>query len=67
MGILCLDRDEGEKVVVGDETELTVLKVVGKKVTLGFRAPPHIVIYRSEISDEKKAGIQQKQREFKPR
>ena len=47
--MLVLTRRENESVVIGDNVEITVLYVSGKKVRLGISAPKDISIHRKEI------------------
>ena len=47
--MLVLSRKIGEKIVIGNEIVVTVLKVEGNKVRLGIEAPDQIRIMRSEL------------------
>lgn len=46
---LVIGRKAGEKVMVGDEVEITVLSTDRGQVRLAFEAPPHVVIDRLEV------------------
>ena len=47
--MLVLTRKQGERIIVGEEIELTVLEVRGSRVKLGFAGPPEIPIHREEV------------------
>jgi carbon storage regulator len=47
--MLVLTRKVNEKIVIAGGIEVTVLKIEGGQVRLGFQAPNHIGIFRQEI------------------
>jgi carbon storage regulator len=47
--MLVLTRREGEGILIGEGTEVTVLEVKGSSVRIGIDAPPEIRIYRKEL------------------
>ena len=47
--MLVLSRKQGERIMVDDHVEITVLEIQGGKVRLGFCAPMHVAIHRQEI------------------
>lgn len=49
--MLVLSRKTGERVVIGQEVEVTVLKVQGKRVKLGVTGPGEMPIHRGEVYD----------------
>ena len=49
--MLVLSRRTQEKVVVGDDIEITVVQVRGKVVRLGVSAPDEVTVLRSELLD----------------
>lgn len=49
--MLVLSRREGERVLIGDGMEITVLGVQGGKVRLGFVAPSNVPIVRHDAKD----------------
>jgi carbon storage regulator len=50
MGMLCLSRKKGEKVIIGDGLgTITILDIIDEKVRLGFDFPRDIAIHREEI------------------
>ena len=48
--MLVLSRKHGESVVIGGGITVTVLKMKGNVVQLGFDAPKEVSIRRSELS-----------------
>jgi carbon storage regulator len=47
--MLILSRKESERVHLGDDIVLTIVRVNGDKVRIGVEAPPHIKILRTEL------------------
>lgn len=47
--MLILTRKKEEKIMIGDNIEITVLDVEGDKVQLGIEAPREIEVHREEI------------------
>jgi carbon storage regulator len=47
--MLVITRHTGERICIGDQIEVTVLKVRGQEVQLGLSAPPGVPIHRLEI------------------
>lgn len=57
--MLVLTRKTGQKLIIANEIEITVLETKGEAVKIGIDAPKHISIYREEIYEEiKKANRQ---------
>jgi len=50
--MLVLSRKPGERVLVGEDIEVVVLKVERDRVKLGFIAPRYVPIVRAEIQLE---------------
>lgn len=50
--MLCLTRKKNEKIMIGQEIEVTVIKIDGNQVMLGIEAPTQIPIYREEVYRE---------------
>lgn len=50
--MLVLTRKAGEKLVIGNDIEVTVLEVRGDTIKIGIDAPKHVSIYRDEIYQE---------------
>ena len=62
--MLVLSRKLGEKIVIGDNIVVTVVKIDRNQIRIGIEAPQEVPVYREEISptrvekDEKStAGI----------
>ncbi len=47
--MLVLSRKESEKIKLGDEIVLTIVRVTGDRVRLGIEAPPEMLILREEL------------------
>ncbi|MCC7463931.1 MAG: carbon storage regulator CsrA [Gammaproteobacteria bacterium] len=52
--MLILTRRVGEKVMIGDEVSVTVLRVKGNQVRLGVEAPKSVSVQREEIYNRMK-------------
>lgn len=50
--MLVLSRGENEQVRIGDNIIVTVVRLSGNKVKLGFEAPSSIQIVRTELDNE---------------
>lgn len=48
--MLILSRKERESILVGDNIEITICRVSGGRVKLGFRAPLDVPIRRGEVT-----------------
>jgi carbon storage regulator len=48
--MLVLSRKLGEKILIGDDIVLTVVKIDKNQVRLGIEAPPDVVVFREEIA-----------------
>jgi carbon storage regulator len=55
MTMLVLARKPGESVQIGDDVELRVLSVSGKRVRLGLVCPQGVRIMRSELMEHELA------------
>ena len=47
--MLVLSRKLNESIMIGDHIEVKVLSVEGDQVKLGFVAPSHVKVHRSEV------------------
>ena len=47
--MLVLTRKSNQSVMIGDNTEVTVLSIMGEKVRIGIQAPREIPVFRKEI------------------
>lgn len=50
--MLILARKIGQKIVIGDDIELTVVDIRGDQVRLGITAPRHVSIDRKELREK---------------
>jgi carbon storage regulator len=53
--MLILTRNAGEKIMLGDDIQVTVLGISGKQVRIGVSAPKDVPVYRQEIFNKIKA------------
>lgn len=53
--MLALTRKVGQSIVIGDQIEVTIVKIEGDQVRVGIRAPKEVSIFRKEIYDEIRA------------
>ena len=58
--MLVLSRKESEKIKLGDDIVLTIVRVSGDRVRLGIDAPPDLLILRAELdpTDAKPEAVQ---------
>jgi carbon storage regulator len=49
--MLVLTRKVGERIRVGDDVVITVVRINGTAVRLGVEAPPHLAIARTELAE----------------
>lgn len=47
--MLVLTRKTNQSIMIGDETEVTILSVSGDKVRIGIDAPREIAVFRKEV------------------
>ncbi len=57
--MLVLTRKTGQKIIINNNIEVTVLETRGDTVKLGVNAPREVTIYREEIFEEIKKTNQQ--------
>jgi len=53
--MLILTRRVGERLMIGDEIQVTVLGVKGNQVRIGVLAPADVSVHREEIYDRVRA------------
>ena len=67
--MLVLSRKESEKIMLGEEIVLTIVRVSGDRVRLGIQAPSDMLILRHEldpgeshhqVANDKKSDVKQK-------
>ncbi len=57
--MLVLTRKTGQKIIINNNVEVTVLETRGDTVKLGINAPKEVTIYREEIFEEIRKTNQQ--------
>jgi len=50
--VLILNRKEGEKVIIGKDIVVKILKIKTGSVSIAFSAPSEITIHREEIKEQ---------------
>lgn len=53
--MLVLSRKLGEKIVIGDNIVVTIVKIDRNQIRLGIEAPQEVPVYREEISPNRTA------------
>ncbi len=48
--MLVLSRKLGEKIIIGNNVVVTVVKIDRNQVRIGIEAPPDVPVFREEIS-----------------
>jgi carbon storage regulator len=56
--MLVLTRKTGQKMIIDDTIEVTIVEVRGDTVKIGINAPKHVGVYRHELYAEIKAANQ---------
>ncbi|MFO0908496.1 MAG: carbon storage regulator CsrA [Isosphaeraceae bacterium] len=54
--MLVLSRKLGEKIVIGDNVVVTVVKIDRNQIRLGIEAPQNVGVYREEIAPPQTPG-----------
>ncbi len=49
--MLVLSRKSGQRIVIGDDVVVTILKVRGNQVRIGIEAPESVAIRRDELAE----------------
>lgn len=50
--MLIISRRKGQKILIGDDIELTVTAVHRSSVKIAVRAPEHVTVIRAELLDD---------------
>jgi len=48
--MLVLTRKVGERVLIGDQVAVTIIRIQGNAVRLGIEAPPEMAVVREELA-----------------
>lgn len=51
--MLVLSRKLGEKIVIGENVRITVVKIDRNQIRIGIEAPGEIAVYREEIAPQR--------------
>lgn len=55
--MLVLSRKEAERIRLGEEIVITVVRIGGDKVRLGIEAPKDMLVLRDELQPFEKQGV----------
>ncbi len=55
--MLVLSRKLGEKIVIGDNIVVTVVKIDRNQIRIGIEAPTDVPVYRQEIAPSRVAKL----------
>jgi len=55
--MLVLSRKLGEKIIIGDNIVVTVVKIDRNQIRIGIEAPSDIPVYREEIVPQRLAKV----------
>jgi len=55
--MLVLSRKLGEKIVIGDNIVVTVVKIDRNQIRIGIEAPQEVPVYREEISPTRLGNV----------
>ena len=47
--MLIITRRPGERIMLGDDTRIHIMEIVGNSVRVGVQAPKSVPVYREEI------------------
>ncbi len=61
--MLVLSRKVGERILIGDQVTVTVVRITGGGVRIGIEAPREMAVIREELQDE----LQQPASELRPK
>jgi carbon storage regulator len=64
--MLVLTRKVGQRIRVGEDVVITLVRIQGDKVRVGIDAPPHIAIYREEVHQRLGGGGRRSDDQAKP-
>lgn len=56
--MLVLTRKVGERIRVGDDVVITVVRINGTAVRLGVEAPAHLAVVRKELAERAAGGAE---------
>jgi len=50
--MLVLSRKVGERILIGDQVSITVVRITGNAVRIGIEAPSNMTVMREELQNE---------------
>lgn len=53
MPLLALTRKEGDKIRIGDNIKVTVVRISGNRVRISIEAPQEVKIIRDELPEQR--------------
>jgi carbon storage regulator len=56
MAMLVLSRKLGEKIVIGENIRITVVKIDRNQIRIGIEAPGDVPVFREEIAPQRMAS-----------
>ena len=56
--VLVLTRKSNQRIMIGDDIEISVLAITGEKVRIGIEAPRSVPVFRSEVYVQIQEGQQ---------
>lgn len=59
--MLVLSRKAGERIQIGPDIAITVVKLGSGGVRLGIEAPPELAVVRGELADEMQSQVEAEQ------
>ena len=60
--MLIITRSPGERIMLGDDTTIHIMEIVGNNVRVGVEAPKSVPVYRDEIWAESRRRTRLPQR-----
>ncbi len=61
--MLVLSRKVGERILIGEDISVTVVRIAGGAVRIGVEAPPELAVIRQELKDQMDAADARTQRQ----
>ena len=49
--MLVLAREQGQRIIIGDDIVIEVIQMSGRKVRLGIEAPKEVSVHREEVHE----------------
>ena len=62
--MLVLSRKVGERILIGDNISVTIVRLTGNTVRVGIEAPTDIAVIRSELQGRSDTTVPQDGRQF---